>query len=89
MHRPIDARLLGFDALAVHAAQPVEHFACAYQHFLRIAPAQLAGAAERAGIDDGHGPSRGAALPGYGTRRRARADHYQVEGFVHALSDSA
>src|SRR5262249_40145838 len=50
---PVDAHV-AVDTASVHALCEVDHFLTAYQHLLRVASAQCAGAPEGAMVDDCH-----------------------------------
>src|SRR5665213_2375079 len=80
--RPVDRSVAG-NAVTSHATVPRHDVRSADEHFLRIAAAVAAGAAEGLIIDDGHSPPR---LTTAIRRRRSRgpgAEHDQVEFLFH------
>jgi hypothetical protein len=81
--RPVDREAGIVDPPGAHQPRGVDDFGAAAEHFLRVAAAQGAGAAERQLIHDGDRPAGRTASGGHSGCRHARADHDQVDISIH------
>ena len=75
---PVNGHAVGAHPLAGHTRRRVDNFGRAHEHLFGMAPTQRTGAAERAGIDDGHSPPRGPTPEGRGGSGGARPKNDQI-----------
>src|SRR5262249_47980145 len=88
---PVNGHTGGLHPLACHTRRGVNDFRGAHEHLFGMAPTQRTGAAERACINDGHGPPRGTtpeARCGRGAPRPTNANVILSLLLCHALSAS-
>jgi hypothetical protein len=76
---PVDARAARVDAAAGQPPDRVQRLGGAHQHLLRVAAAQLAGAAEGELVRDGHTPPGGPASSRDQAAARAGPDDHPIE----------